>query len=182
MRRSACLVLFLLLCSLSARTDATTVAPLTFEQLVKASAAVVYGRVSDVRSQWTSDRRFIESVVSVEILKDLKSSARPGAVDTVQFTVPGGTVGRYRNIIPGAPAFETGEQAVFFLKAHGARLPVMTGLTQGLYRVQRDVRSGELVVVPPIVETGRVVRGDARRKPAPMPAFEASVRAAASLP
>jgi hypothetical protein len=170
MRRSACGILLALLCSTS--LDATTLAPLTFEQLVKDSAAVVYGRVVEVRSQWTADRRFIESVISVEILKGLKGGAR----DTIQFTTPGGQVGRYRNVIPGAPVFTEGELAVFFLTAHGAKLPVTTGLSQGVYRVQRAALSGELLVMPPVLETGRIVRGDVRRKPAPLAAFEASVR------
>jgi hypothetical protein len=170
MRRSACLVFCLL--ALASSIDATTIAPLTFEQLVKESAAVVYGRVVDVRSQWTSDRRFIESVVSVDILKGMKGSAHT----TIQFTVPGGQVGRYRNIIPGAPVLAEGELAVFFLTAHGPRLPVTTGLTQGVFRVHRDALSGEMLVVPPALETGRIVRGDVRRKPASLQAFEASVR------
>jgi hypothetical protein len=173
MRRSAFAVLLALL--FAASTDATTLAPLSFDQLVKESAAVVYGRVVDVRSQWTADRRFIESVVSIEILKGLKGGAR----DSVQFTVPGGQVGRYRNVIPGAPVFAEGELGVFFLTAHGAKLPVTTGLTQGVYRVQRDALSGDLVVMPPVIEAGRIVRGDVRRKPAPLAAFEASVRAIA---
>ncbi len=171
-RRSACVVLVLLV--LAASPEATTIAPLTFEQLVRASASVVYGRVTDVRSQWTDDRRFIESVISVEVLKGLKGSAR----ETIQFTVPGGQVGRYRNVIPGAPSFAEGELAVFFLTSHGARMPVTTGLAQGVYRVQRDARSGEMLVMPPVLETGRIVRGDARRKPAALGVFEASVRAA----
>lgn len=179
MRRSACVLL--LLCFLALPIGATTLAPLSFEQLVKESSAVVYGRVTDVRSQWTSDRRFIESVVSVEILKGLKgpsTSLRTGSArGGVEFTVPGGQVGRYRNVIPGAPVFGEGDLAVFFLTARGARLPVTTGLTQGVFRVQRDARSGELLVMPPVLEAGRIVRGDVRRKPAPLAAFEASVRA-----
>ena len=156
---------------------ATTVAPLSFEQLVNASGAVVYGRVIDVRAQWTDDRRFIESVVSIEVLRGMKGSAR----DTVAFTVPGGQVGRYRNVIPGAPSFAPGDLAVVFLTAHGPRLPVTTGFTQGIYRVQRDARSGEMLVVPPALDgPGRIVRGDARRKPAPLSAFEASVRSIAA--
>jgi hypothetical protein len=151
--------------------DASTVVPLSFEQLVGASHAVVYGRVVDVRAQWTSDRRFIESVVSVEILRDLKGGAR----ESIAFTVPGGQVGRYRNVIPGAPRFAAGELAVFFLTAQGPRLPVTTGFTQGIYRVRRD-GAGELMVVAPVVEAGRVARGDVRRRPVPLSAFERSVR------
>lgn len=176
MRRSALVAIVMAL--LVASIEATTVAPLSFEQLVSASSSVVYGRVSEVRSQWTADRRFIESVVSVEVIKGLKG----GAGETISFTVPGGQVGRYLNVIPGAPAFTAGDLAVFFLTAHGPRLPVTTGLTQGIYRVQRDASSGALLVMPPIVDTaGRVARGDVRRKPVSLAAFEGSVRAVSAV-
>ena len=173
MRRSVFVALLVSL--LVASADATTVVPLSFDKLVSQSSAVVYGRVSDVRSQWTADRRFIESVVSIDVIKDLKG----GTGDTVAFTVPGGQVGRYLNVMPGAPVFAAGDLAVFFLTAQGPRLPVTTGLTQGVYRVHRDA-SGAMLVMPPISETaGRVVRGDVRRKPVPLAAFEGSVRAIA---
>ncbi|HUQ88150.1 MAG TPA: hypothetical protein VM096_11365 [Vicinamibacterales bacterium] len=172
MRRSLLAVFFITLFSLAAH--ATTVVPLSFEQLVNASQSVVYGRVSNVRAQWTADRRFIESVVTIEILRGMKG----GAGESIAFTVPGGQVGRYLNVIPGAPSFAEGDLAVFFLTAQGPRLPVTTGLTQGIYRVQRDASSGEMVVVPPVIDVaGRVPRGDVRRKPVSLSAFEGTVRA-----
>lgn len=175
MRRNLFAVFFFSVLAVTA--DATTVVPLSFEQLVNESSSVIYGRVSDVRAQWTADRRFIESVVTVEILRGMKGSAR----ESVAFTVPGGQVGRYLNVIPGAPSFVSGDLAVFFLTSQGARLPVTTGLTQGIYRVQRDSASGEMVVVPPVVETGRIVRGDVRRKPVSLSVFEGSVRTVAAV-
>jgi hypothetical protein len=175
MRRHLLAVFFIVL--LAASADATTVVPLSFEQLVNESSSVIYGRVSDVRAQWTTDRRFIESVVTVEILRGMKGSAR----ETIAFTVPGGQVGRYMNVIPGAPSFAAGDLAVFFLTSQGPRLPVTTGLTQGIYRVQRDSTSGEMVVMPPVVETGRIVRGDVRRKPVSLSVFEGSVRTVAMV-
>ena len=115
--------------------------------------------------------------MSVEILKGMKGSAN----DTISFTVPGGQVGRYLNVIPGAPVFATGDAAVFFLTSRGPRLPVTTGFTQGIYRVQRSGVSGDLQVMPPILDApGRIVRGAAGRKPASLAAFEASVRAVAA--
>ena len=70
-----------------------------------------------------------------------------------------------------------GDLAVFFLTAQGPRLPVTTGFTQGIYRVQRDMSSGEMRVVPPVIDVaGRVVRGDLRRKPVSLSAFEGTVR------
>lgn len=169
-----CAISLLLLClALVAPISATTVAPLSFEQLVNESSTVVYGRVVDVRSQWTEDRRFIESVVSIEILRGMKG----GLHETVSFIVPGGQIGRYLNVIPGAPVFVPGDTAVFFLTARGPRLPVTTGLTQGVYRVRPDARSGEMLVMPPVIDAGKIVRGDAQRKPASLASFEASVRA-----
>ena len=172
MLRSLAVVCFVT--ALVASADATTVAPLSFEELVNASSAVVYGRVIDVRAQWTADRRFIESVVSVEVIKGMKGSAG----ETIAFTVPGGQMGRYLNVMPGAPVFARGDVAVFFLTAHGARMPVTTGLTQGIYRVQRDAVSGATLVAPPVLDAaGPIVRGDVRRKPVSLAAFEGSIRA-----
>lgn len=170
MRRRILIFVFLLN-AFALTVHATTVVPLTFDQLVNASQAVVYGRVVDVRSQWTADRRFIESIVTVDILRGMKGPSS----ESIEFTVPGGQVGRYLNVIPGAPQFSRGDLAVFFLTAQGPRLPVTTGFTQGIYRVQRD-GAGELMVVPPVVDAGRVSRGDRRRKPVSLSAFESSVR------
>ena len=165
-------IVLLVIASLSVSVGATTVAPLTFEQLVNNSAAVVLGRVVDVRGESIGGGRGIESVVTVTVLKGLKGSAG----DTLQFTVPGGRSGRYLNVIPGAPVFAAGDLAVIFLTSRGARLPVTTGLTQGVYRVHNN--GGQLMVMPPIVDTGvKAARGDARRKPVSLAAFEASVRA-----
>ena len=175
MRRNLLVVVFIAV--LGASAQATTVVPLSFEQLVNASSSVIYGRVTDVRAQWTADRRFIESVVTVEVLRDMKGSAR----ETVAFTVPGGQVGRYLNVIPGAPSFAAGDLAVFFLTSQGPRLPITTGLTQGIYRVQRDAASGQMVVVAPVVQSGRIVRGDARRKPVSLSAFEGTVLSVAAV-
>jgi len=97
--------------------------------------------------------------------------------ETMQFTVPGGRAGRYLNVIPGAPTFTAGDVAVIFLTSRGTRLPVTTGLTQGVYRVQRG--SAEMTVMPPLIDSGAstFVRGDRQRKPVSLSSFEASVRA-----
>lgn len=159
----------------SVPAHAVTVAPLSFEELVRQSSSVIYGRVIDVRGQWTDDRRAIDSLVTVEVIKGLKGTA--GGELTV--TVPGGQVGRYRNLLPGAPTFARGDLAVLFVTARGARLPVTTGFTQGIFRVVRDAASGAALVTPPVVEaTGQAIRrGDRRRKPVPMATFESAVRA-----
>lgn len=174
MRRSLLTVLLAFLAAVPA--GAVTVAPLSFEQLVRQSSSVVYARVIDVRGQWSDDRRRIDSLVTVEVIKGLKGATAA----EVTVTVPGGQVGRYVNVMPGAPAFVRGDLAVLFLTARGPRLPVPTGFTQGIYRVQRDSSSGAALVAPPAVEPAGapIVRGDRRRQPVSLAAFEQAVRAA----
>lgn len=160
------------------RVGAVTVLPIGFSELVNQSASVVYARVSDVRARWTDDRHGIESFVTVDVMTAFKG---PG-VETLTFTVPGGQVGRYINLIPGAPAFARGDLVVLFLTSSGARIPTPTGFSQGIYRVMADARTGTMVVVPPIVgatDAGpAIVRGDPQRRPLSLPAFEAAVHAA----
>lgn len=166
--------ILLMFAALVAPAGAVTVAPLSFDELVNDSTTVVYGRVSDVHGQWSDDRRRIDSLVTIEVVDRYKGS--PAA--TLTFTVPGGQVGRYRNLVPGAPSFARGDLAVLFLTSRGPRLPVTTGFTQGIYRVTLDAR-GAALVLPPAVETTdrRIVRGDVMRKPVPLASFEAAVRA-----
>lgn len=161
--------------ALTARAGAVTVAPLSFDELVNESTTVVYGRVSDVQGQWSDDRRRIDSLVTIEVVGRYKGS--PG--ETLTFTVPGGQVGRYLNLVPGAPSFARGDLAVLFLTARGPRLPVTTGFTQGIYRVTIDARTGAALVLPPAIDTAdrRIIRGDVMRKPVLLASFEAAVRA-----
>src|SRR3989454_3262808 len=61
--------------------------------------SIARGRVVAVDAQWTPDRRTIETLVTLEVESYLK-----GALGgTVQFRVPGGTLGRFRSIVVGAP-------------------------------------------------------------------------------
>ena len=172
MLRSAVTLAFVVVLAIPAA--AVVVTPLTFEQLVHRSGAVVLARVIDVRGDFIGDGRGIESVVTVSVLKGFKGSSG----DTLRFIVPGGRAGRYLNLVPGAPTFSAGDIAVIFLTSRGARLPITTGLTQGVYRV-RQAGSELLVMPPPVVDSGHtpLVRGDVRRKPVSLSAFEASVRA-----
>jgi hypothetical protein len=177
MRRS--LIIFVVLFGVGAsRAHATTIVPMSFTELVNASATVVYARVADVRGQWTANRQGIESLVTLDVLTPFKGA--PG--QRVTFSVAGGQAGRYINLLPGAPKFSAGDLVVVFLTARGARMPITTGFTQGVYRVSQDASSGAMVVVPPMVDAvagpSRITRGDPQRRPLTLAGFHAAVRAA----
>lgn len=162
---------------LVAPLSAVTVVPLSFPQLVTAATAVVHGRVTEVRGQWTADRRGIESLVTVDALRYLKGDL--GGRVTVR--VPGGEAGGLVNLIPGVPRLAPGDHVVLFLTTRGPSVPVVTGTTQGVFRVGVDPRSGGLIVQPPALPgaaSGAVARGDLARRPVSMAGFAEAVRQA----
>lgn len=158
---------------------ATVLVPAEFREIVSGSQIIVYGRIADVHAEWTDDRHGIDTVVSLEAATYLKGG--PG--DVVTFRVPGGQIGRYRNVMVGAPEFHAGEEAVLFLTAQGPSVAHVFGLSQGVFRVRVDARTGKRLVVPPVLMAASaaaepVTRGALDRKPLPLDLFAATVRTA----
>jgi hypothetical protein len=160
----------------AARAQATTLVPIDLQELARSASAVVRGRVSETRVQWTGDRRSIETVVTIEVEATLKGSLEA----PVRFSVPGGTMGRYRRILVGAPELATGDHLVVFLDWRGPGMPYLVGLGQGVFRVESDGNRGWLVTPPPLTTPASgavaVVRGDPARRPLPLQDFERQIR------
>jgi hypothetical protein len=179
MKPLAALSLFAALCI--APAEAITVVPITFEELVAESTAVVYARVADVRGRWTADRRSIESLVTLESLRYLKGDLG----DEVTMRLPGGEAAGLLQVLPGAPVLRAGDLVVLFLGARGPAIPSPVGLTQGVFRVTVDPRDGTALVMPPPLKAsaaGRVIRGAADRRALTLDAFAQQVHAAAGVP
>ena len=175
--RRVLILLFLMLCARDLR--ATVLLPAEFREIVAGSQIIVYGRIATVRPEWSSDRSRIDTVVTVTAGSYLKGG--PGS--TVTFRVPGGQIGRYRNVMVGAPQFRPGEEAVLFLSAAGPSIAHIFGLSQGVFRVKVDGTSGRRLVVPPILTAQgdgpqAVTRGDTSRRQLSLDAFAATVRTA----
>ena len=150
-----------------------------FREVVAGSQIIVYGRVAEVRPEWSGDRTRIDTIVTLEAGSYLKGG--PG--DAVTFRVPGGQIGRYKNVMVGAPEFRQGEEVVLFLSAAGPSIAHVFGLNQGVYRVRVDSRTGRRLVVPPVLMAAgdapqAIIRGDRARQPLPLDSFAASVRTA----
>jgi hypothetical protein len=176
MRRILCIIGLMLLAS---PLHATVLIPAEFREIVSGSQVIVYGRIADVQAEWSDDRRAIDTVVTVEAGTYLKGG--PGRV--VTFRVPGGQIGRYKNVIVGAPEFQPGEEAVLFLTARGPSVANVFGLSQGVFRVRVDGATGQKLVIPPVLMAAgqapeAVTRGAVNRTPLPLDTFAATVRAA----
>ncbi|OFW06476.1 MAG: hypothetical protein A3H96_12410 [Acidobacteria bacterium RIFCSPLOWO2_02_FULL_67_36] len=181
------LVLPLVLLSAATALGATVLVPADFREVVASSQIIVHGRVVDVRAEWRDNRRRIDTVVTVEpgtYLKGAPLDPGPGSPpDTLTFTVPGGRIGRYKNVMIGAPEFHEGDEAILFLTSQGSGVPHVFGLSQGLYRVRVDPQTGRRIVLPPLIQARGdaaevVKRGDPARRPMSLDEFAGAVRTA----
>jgi hypothetical protein len=170
------LVALILLLLRSLPAVATTIVPATFGEMVTASHTIVHGTVVGVRSQMTTDRRSLHSLVTVAVVDAIKGSAAAQIV----FRVPTGQVGRYRRVMAGAPEFAEGDEVVLFLAGRAPAMPSPFGLSQGVYRVNRG--NGQAIVTPLVRSADRAVRGDPARRPLSIDAFTRQIRAAAQQP
>ena len=175
MTRRVVVATLLIAATCLARIEALTVAPITFEELVHEASAVVYARVAGVRGQWAQDRRSIDSLVTLEALRYLKGDFGGSVV----IRLPGGESGGIVQVIPGAPVLREGDLVVLFLAGRGPAIPGPVGLSQGVFRVAHDGRTGQSLVSPPPLKAstaGRVIRGAADRRVLTLDAFESTVR------
>ena len=161
----------------AARANATVLVPVDLAELSREAGAIVRGRVIAADSQWTADRRAIETLVTIEAEASLK-----GPFGTrVQFIVPGGALGRYRSLVAGAPEFISGQRVIVFLGWSGPSYPHLLGLGQGVYRILANDDGSAWVVTPPAIAEAagpvRIVRGDPARRSTSLAAFELRIRA-----
>jgi hypothetical protein len=155
---------------------ATVLVPAEFREVVNGADLIVYARVSSIQARWSDDRKHVDTLVTLQAGTYLKGSAR----ETLVVVVPGGTIGRFMNVTVGAPAFNAGDEAVFFLTTRGRDLAIF-GLNQGVFRVSTEGASRRRLVTPPLMSRGSgpetVVRGDPARRPVPLETFGAQVQA-----
>ena len=163
--------------ALAPSLHATVIVPAEFREVVSGSDLIAYGRVVDVRPQWADQRRRIDSVVTAEVLSWFKG----GSDSTVSFIVPGGEIGRYRQVMIGAPSFAAGEEVFLFLKTQGSAMPYVFGLNQGVFRVRSDDTGTRKVTTPALLAVSdqpeTVRRGAVSRRPMAVDDFTTELRA-----
>ena len=126
------------------------------------------------------DRRTIETIVTLDVERYLKGSLG----DIVEFRVPGGELGRFRNVVVGAPAFAVDERVVVFLGARGPSVPYVLGLSQGVFRIALAAgASGSVVTSPALFPlasgAARSCAAMQRGRQCPLADFEQRVRSLA---
>ena len=128
--------------ALCALVSATTVIPMSIEQLTSAATHIVRGHVIDTRSAWDDQHSTIYTYTRLQVDEMLKGSN--SSVITVKQL--GGSAGGYTLHVAGVHPWTNGENVVLFLRPsdeHDGTFSVV-GLMQGDFRVRRSA-SGEII-------------------------------------
>ena len=132
-RLSAALALALLGVGLA---SATTVIPMSVEDLTNASEHVVQARAVEQWSEWSPNHGLILTFTRFQVIKTLKGAV-PATFVVKQL---GGQVANQRTHVAGVRYFSSNEEAVLFLHPAMAKdsTYVITGLMQGNFHVDRS--------------------------------------------
>jgi hypothetical protein len=137
------LCLFLCLFLAGSATFATTVIPLSIEDLTQISSHVVEARALESWPQWNAAHTVIFTYTKFEVHRALKGEA-PSTIVVRQI---GGTLGGTTQRVSGVRHWKAGEHAVLFLRPGEIRdgSLVVTGLVQGNFMMYRGPAGENLV-------------------------------------
>ena len=113
----------------------TTIVPMSVERLTEASTHVVVAQAAESWTEWNADQTIVFTVTRFHVSENLKGEAGP----TVLVRQMGGRTAHYEQKVAGVRHWQTGDQAVLFLRPSeaGDGSLVVTGLMQGDFRVLR---------------------------------------------
>ena len=112
---------------------ATTIVPMSVDELTKAASHVVEGQALRSWSAWNDQHTLIYTYTSFAVSRTLKGSA-PSEIVIKQ---PGGSAGGYTQTVWGVRHLQTGERALLFLRPSVAAdgTLVIVGLMQGQFQI-----------------------------------------------
>lgn len=144
LRRRSPTVFLLVLVLGGTNSQASTVAKMTFSEVVDAAEIIAVGTVSAIEETWDAERGIPFTLVTFADIEILKGTA-PGGELTLRF-LGGSTPDGLTLAVSGMPRFAVKEQAVVFSTGNGVYACPLVGWWQGLYRVVFDDERNVLVV------------------------------------
>ena len=114
--------------------NATTMVPLSLDQLVDASDEIVKGRVTETWTEPDLKTGLVWTYAQIEVTKTLKGE--PGSI--VILEQPGGKWGSKEARIEGVARFSVGEEGYFFVEHLESGHNVSVGMSQGKFNIIMD--------------------------------------------
>jgi hypothetical protein len=131
--------------SLLATADATTLLKMSMSDLILESTSIVRARITGSRT--AAKGQDIYTYYQLQVSETLKK----GAIQPVEFAVPGGVYGNLRQIGIGSPVFQEGQEYVLFLWTGRSGMTQVMGLSQGSFNLMPD-SSGAVILKRPAID------------------------------
>lgn len=127
----------------NANVLASSVAPMTIQQMADHAGQVIVGTVSSANAYWSDEHHRIETELVLRDVEYLKGRLETSD-DSFRLVIPGGTIGEKIMSICCAPAPQVGQKWMFFLLPTYHSFPVV-GIYSGAFRIQADAQGVERV-------------------------------------
>ncbi len=142
----------------STATQATTVLPMTFSQVVAGAEVIAIGVVSAVEATWDAEREMPFTEVTVSDIDVVKGQVVNRAL-TLRFL--GGPAPNGLTLeVSGMPQFAPAQQVVVFSTRDDGRPCPLVGWWQGLYRIVYDAERDARTVVNHAGRPVTAIEGD----------------------
>lgn len=139
----AAVLVWLLAVGWTPSSQALTVVPRTFAELVGLADWVVIGTVTQIASAIEGERIYTYiTLADLEVIKGTWHDAE------YRLRVSGGVVGQRMEIYQGLPQLEAGQRYILFIQGNFSALFPVVGLHQGVFRVEWDPARQQTVVWP----------------------------------
>lgn len=166
-------------CALADRVAATTIIPVSDEDLVATSELIVEGRCQRIRAVWNEDRTAIYTLVTFRVTKVIKGDIQPGNIELSQF---GGQLSDGATVVWGAPYWQKSWRMLLFLSVEPAGGYRVSHLSLGYFRVVTDAATGTASVVRPMPGPNVRVVGDRPiERSEPKDAFVAKIQSLVAM-
>lgn len=154
---------------------ATTLLAADVPLLTQSSEVIVRGTIVRVQARLSGDGARVFTEAELAVVEALKGEPGPSLIATQ----PGGVVGDVGQWIDGVATFREGDEVVLFLERRGPRYTV-TGMAQGLYRIERP-QGGAALAVPQaahaeLVDPSTGKSGTRDERPVPLEALLQQIR------
>jgi len=149
MKKLMSLAALFVMCALAA---ATTIVPLSVNELTRYSSDVVEAQAVSAYSEWNPQHTLIFTYTTFSVERALKGQA-PQSITVKQI---GGQIGKDSVRVAGVRYFHAGDRSVLFLQQSADGTYGITGMIQGDFRIRREMSGEEFAsngIVGPGVHT-----------------------------
>jgi hypothetical protein len=129
---------------MATNAEATTMIPLSVEQMVDLSSTVVRGTVTNVWTEPDATTHSVWTYAQVEVEKVFKGEI---TTDILVLEQPGGVWGTTETVVEGVARFSIGEEGYFFVESLDSGRSVTAGMFQGKYNIVFDPYSRQEIAV-----------------------------------